>query len=73
MKELSEEEEIKLQQLNAKKIQLEKEYNEVVVKFEIDDEAAVKRIIDIINELDKIENEIKLLKNSKSFDDDDAR
>lgn len=73
MKELSEEEEIKLQELNAKKIQLEKEYNEVVVKFEIDDEAAVKRIIDIINELDKIENEIKLLKNSKSFDDDDAR
>ena len=73
MEKSSDENEKQLQELKAKKTQLEIEYNKIVVKFEIDDEAAVKRIIDIVNELDNIENEIMLLKNSKSFDGDDAR
>ena len=69
MKELREEEEIKLQELKNKKNQLDKEYNELV-KSEIDDDAHFLRMLDILIELDNIEDGIKRLEKSKSFDDD---
>ena len=69
MKNPSERNKIKLQELKSKKIQLEKEYSELV-KSKIEDEKTYINLYDMAIELDNIEDEIKKLEKTKCFDDD---